>query len=193
MSIFKFKKINNKKGFTLVEMLVAVALFTLVASFSIGAGVSIFYANRKARSSKTVVDNLNLSLENISRIIRFSSNYYCGVSANPESKYDGSNCDAVSVKFIDKGVTKRIVYSLYVNAQGRGTIQRSDNGGVSYTNITSPDTNIQQLKFYVFNTLVADAQPYVVAVIKGYVGERSTSQSSFSIETAISQRVLDII
>ena len=178
------KIFNKNRGFTLVEMIIAITLFTLIATFSIGAVLSIFDANRRAQSSKTVVDNLNLAIENMTRVVRFGSNYYCGISSNKNST---RNCSgggtSLSVTF--KG--NRIIYKLNGN-----TIQESDGGG-SYTDITSPETVIEYLRFYVFGSSNADTeQPYVIAVIKGYSGNKSTAQSKFSIQTLMSQRDLDL-
>jgi prepilin-type N-terminal cleavage/methylation domain-containing protein len=178
-------KLKVNKGFTLVEMLIAVSLFVVVATISIGAILSVFDANRKAQSSKTVVDNLDLSVENMARAVRFGSSYYCGISSNISAVNDCSTGgDAVSVTFNGN----RIIYKLNGTA-----IQKSEDGGSNYTGITSSDTVIQYLKFYVFGTNVSDTnQPYVVVVIKGYVGSKPTTQTVFSIETLMSQRTLDL-
>ena len=179
-------KLKINKGFTLVEILVAVALFTVIASFSTGAVLSIFDANNRARASKTVVDNLNLAIEDMVRTVRFGNNFHCGNSGNlasPTNCPDSSGSDLLDVTF--KGDV--IVYRLNGTA-----IQKSSDGGSNYTDITSPETSIDYLRFYVFNSQSSDnKQPYVVAVIKGHSGNKITAQSSFSIETTISQRVLD--
>ena len=184
---WKLKISAKQGGFTLVEMLVAVGLFVLIVSFSLGALLSIFDANRKAQSSKTVVDNLNLTIENMVRTIHFGSNYYCGVSPDPDDTNDCSGGDdAVSVTFNGD----RVVYDL------SGTsIRKSYNGGSSYTTITAPEAVIEHLKFYVFESSNFDAnQPYIVVVIKGYVGNsnKPSTQIVFSLETLISPRALDI-
>lgn len=188
--IFKFKK---NAGFTLVEMLIAVALFVTVVAISIGAVLTVFDANRKAQASKTVVDNLNLSIENMARVVRFGSHYHCDTNINANFSNPPSPADCLNggpllaVNF--KGNT--IVYRLNGTA-----IERSDNGGSSYTAITAPETVIQHLRFYVdgANESPSLEQPYVVAVIKGYVGSagKPTAQSQFSIQTMMSQRELDI-
>ena len=176
-----------KKGFTLVELIIAVTLFTVIASFSIGSVLSIFDAHRRAQSTKTVVDNLNLSIESMARNVRFGENYYCGINSNASST---NNClgggEALSVTF--KG--SRIIYRW--NGTINDPIQKSENGGSSYSDITSPDTKIQYLRFYVLDAETGGEQPYVIAVIKGYVGNKATTQSSFTIQTLMSQRQLDI-
>jgi len=115
--------------------------------------------------------------------VRFGSNYYCGISSNENSV---SNCSGGGNSFSVTFDGSRIIYRL-----SGTTIQRSDNGG-SYTDITSPETVIQYLRFYVFGSDTSDSiQPYVIVVIKGYVGNKPTTQSIFSIETLMSQRKLD--
>lgn len=172
-------------GFTLVELIVAVSLFALVASISLGAVVSIFDANRRAQSAKSVVDNLNLAIENMARTVRFGSRYHCSSGTYTVPADCSSGATILAVLF--NGNT--VVYRLSGTA-----LERSDNGGSTYMKITAPEAKIQYLRFYVLGTGTGSntAQPYVVAVIKGYVGKKPTAQSMFSIETMMSQRKLDL-
>jgi len=193
MRIFNFLRqltdsiFNKKRGFTLVELLIAVSLFVVVTIISIGAVLSIFDANKRAQFSKTVVDNLNFSIENMARTVRFGSYYYCGISPDLFGINDcPTGGDSLSVTFNDN----RIIYKW--NGTTNDPIQKSDDGGSVYTNITAPEAKIQYLKFYVLGSSTSDTnQPYVVAVIKGYVGNKPTTQSVFSVETLMSQRALD--
>lgn len=173
-------------GFTLVELLIAVSLFVVIVTISIGAILSVVDANKKAQNSKTVVDNLNYAVENMTRTVRFGDDYHCGSGGSLSTPQNCPNGDSLlAVNF--EGST--IVYRL-----NGAAIQVSYNGGGAYSNITSPETVVQYAKFYVFGASDSPSleQPYVVAVIKGYVGTRPTSQTVFSIETLMSQRELDI-
>lgn len=171
-----------------MEMLIAVGLFIVIVTFALGAILTIFDANRKAQTSKTAVDNFNFGIENMTRVVQFGGFYYCGVSNNITAV---GNCSsggtALSVTF--KG--NRVIYRF-----NNGAIERSDDGGASYRSITSLDTKVEYLRFYVLGAGTSGTneyeQPRVVVVIKGYVGERPTSQTTFSLQTVISQRELDI-
>lgn len=74
----------NKKslGFTLVEMMVAVSIFSVVALVVTGAVITANEINRKAQAIKLAIDNLNFALENMSLKIRQGSDFYCLHSFN---------------------------------------------------------------------------------------------------------------
>src|SRR3989338_4304258 len=66
------------RGFTLVETIVATALFTVVMLIAVGSLLSIVSVNRKAQALHLVMNNLNVALDGMVRAIRTGSNYYCG-------------------------------------------------------------------------------------------------------------------
>ncbi|MBU0722958.1 type II secretion system GspH family protein, partial [Patescibacteria group bacterium] len=57
------QKQNYLTGFTLVEMIVSLGLFTVILFISMQALLSMVDANHKAQSLRAAMDNLNLSLE----------------------------------------------------------------------------------------------------------------------------------
>ena len=189
---FQFSIFNSSsKGFTLVELIIAVALFTLVAFISIGAILTIFDANKRAQSSKTVVDNLNFAIEDMIRTVRFGDEYYCDSDPNGipfASQPPPVNCSLggsrIAVNFNDNTIVYRWRGGI------NDPIEKSDDGGSNYTAITAPETKIEYLNFFVFGAGISE-QPYMIVVIKGYSGNKSTTQSKFSIETLMSQRNLD--
>jgi hypothetical protein len=71
---------------------------------------------------------------------------------------------------------------------------RAMNGAAAYA-LTSPDVNIQTLSFFVFGSASYASgdlsQPRVIVLIKGYVAGANMTDSSFTLETTISQRRLD--
>jgi type II secretory pathway pseudopilin PulG len=179
---------SKQRGFTLVEMLIAVSLFIVIVTISLGALLSVFDANKKNQSSKTISDNLNFAIDDITRSVRFGTNYYCGISSGLTSVNNcSSGGSAVSATF----ESKRIIYSW--GGTENSPIMKSSDGGLNYLAITAPEVKIQHLKFYVFGSDSSDInQPYVIAVIKGYIGNKPTTRSVFSIQTLMSQRKLDI-
>ena len=60
----------NKKGFTLIELMVSITIFSIVMLISVGALLSIIDANRKDQSLKSVMKTATSSLGAFSSIGR---------------------------------------------------------------------------------------------------------------------------
>jgi len=57
------KNIKTSRGFTLLEMIVAIGIFTIVMLMATSALVTIIGANRKVQSQQVAINNLNFALE----------------------------------------------------------------------------------------------------------------------------------
>lgn len=68
---------HSNNGFTLLEMIVAVGVFAMLASLSVGSLLMLTGAQRKAASLQSIQDNLRFALEAMSKDIRFGDQYYC--------------------------------------------------------------------------------------------------------------------
>jgi len=182
-SKFKIQNSKFKCGFTLIEMVVAVSLFTVVVIISTGALMTIINANRKARSMQTVMDNLNFAMENMSRNLRTGYSYECGGSQGncPNGKdnivFIDQNGDSVEYEFLE--------------SDGLGSITISKNG-VTPKSITSSEVDIDGLLFYVTGLDSSDKkQPLVTISISGTAGVKEETKTAFDIQTTISQRKID--
>ncbi|MEK9153872.1 MAG: type II secretion system protein [Patescibacteria group bacterium] len=189
---------QNQKGFTLVEMIVAVALFSVVMLVSVGALLALVGANRKAQALQSVMNNLNIALDGMVRSVRMGSEYHCGAGAvtvpqNCEGDtrlafkpFCGNSCDPAN----------RSVYVFDTDGSycGQGRLCKSVNSGANYYSITAPEVIINSMKFYVIGTDRSDTiQPKVVIEVKGTAGAKTIKTiTSFSIQATAVQRVLDI-
>ena len=170
----------------------SISLFIVVMTISMGSIVSIFDANRKAESLKTVMDNLNFSIESMTREMRFGKNYHCEDSmANLPPYTTPKNCVTQSelVSFLsNEGL--QIVY------RKNGTqIEKSTDGGITYIGVSAPEVSIQSLAFYVLGAGIAPAnfsQPKILIKIRGTAGLKPKTKTDFTIQTLVSQRFLDI-
>ncbi len=99
MSIFNK---NNNKGFTLIEMVVSLGIFSVVAVIALGALVKIISANRKAQSLQSSLTNLNFAVESITRELRVGRAFHCDGAASPAGvgHYNGT-VDESSVDYFD--------------------------------------------------------------------------------------------
>src|SRR5680860_1604453 len=83
------KRLNNKKsGFTLIEIMVAVSIFVIVAFIVTSTLLVILDASRRANKIRLIVDNINFSLDSMSFKIKFGKNYTLNTSNNTFSFFD---------------------------------------------------------------------------------------------------------
>lgn len=195
----KYYSTKKKNGFTLVELLIAIAVFSVVVTFSLGSVVAILNAGRKARSLASVMTNLNSTIEVMSREITFGTHYHCVLPnetvtfpPGPQNCSGSPNAAQPEIAF----VTSDGVNTLY--KQAGSAIQKSTDGGATWIAVTAPEVNIQSLQFYVFGSYAEDssapdeAQPRVIVVVRGTAGVKASVQSNFVLQTMLSQRVLDL-
>lgn len=180
-------------GFTLIELLVSVGLFTVVMTISVGTLLALINANQKAQSLKSVVNNLNFGLDSMLRTIRTGRVYNCMTGQSildtlPSGVANCANGKSGLVLTDDHG--NRLAYK-YDNVSKR-IYRRDIASGTTWIALTAPEVVIEDMLFYVTGTGVGDTlQPTVTVNIRGHMGLKESTDSSFNIETSVTQRVLD--
>ncbi len=167
-----------ERGFTLVEILVALALFITVMTIGLGSVINVLEANRKSDSLKSVMTNLNFALEVMSRDIKFGDSYSCSIStcSSGDTSIYFRNSDGINVRY----------------RLNNSRIEKSVDNGATYQIITAPNIVVQDMRFYIFGYNTGDgAQPRVLISIRGYSGTKPSIQTTFVVQTTVSQRVLD--
>jgi len=185
MNIFTKKVSRKEGGFSLIEIMVAMSIFMVVMVISSGSIISIFGANQKSKSLRSVMDNLNISMEGMTRNIRFGTNYHCGLSTPVTEPADCGGGDSTIHLLTEDG--RQVKYWLLGNRIMR-TINSEDSP------VTSSDVTITRLTFFVFgsNPLPNTSQARVIIVINGEVGIKEETKSRFSLQTTVSQREIDL-
>jgi prepilin-type N-terminal cleavage/methylation domain-containing protein len=177
---------KSSAGFTIVEMLVAVALFSMVMLMAIAAMISMIDANSKARSVKAAVDNLSFATDEMARDIRLGSRYKCGSSSSTmvldpggsaqDCTYQNSSGgdylgfrdrygNAMFYRFKDSGVSEKCILRKVTNSNLSGAgYPDGDPGSCAspssgYERITPPDVIINKIRFYVYNAQAAISGP----------------------------------
>ena len=198
-----------KKGFTLIEMLVSVGIFTVVMVVALGALLAVSESDRKAQTIKSVTNNLGFALEGISRTIRTGIDYSC------DSWTPGSDCTSGSggalITFQDIN-GEEVGYQRSTNAtlcgqsvdRGVGCIVRSRDGGSNWEPITAPEVVIEQLAFFLLGSSRSDdTQPRVTISMRGFMpitggatvrsdcNTTGITCSTFDIQTTVTQRLYD--
>jgi prepilin-type N-terminal cleavage/methylation domain-containing protein len=196
------------KGFTLIEMLVSVAIFSTVMTMALGALLALSVADRKAETLKSGIDNLTFALDSMSRSIRTGQNYHCGaggVATTPQDCYASGIGNTYLTFLASNGVQ---TYYQLDNAQDGtslcgqtllpyGCIERKLGAGGAWIPITSPDLVILSTGylFKVVGSLPSSTgdtvQPKVVITVSATVPVSATQNTAVHMQTAVTQRIYD--
>jgi type II secretory pathway pseudopilin PulG len=209
MMFFPQKKIIQKStdigGFTLVELMVAVTLFTATFIAISGSFLSIIDAYKKVTSERVNVDNLSFAVESMVRGLKTGTAFHCGAGGVGIGLPQDCPFGNTYLAFKD-ATSDQIVYQFVPcpNVDPLcGRVQRSDDGGASFYPLTDIPTitQITTLKFYVVgNTPLAlpdptgdVEQPKVIILMKGQVGSDPRRLSTFDLQTIVTQRKPDLL
>lgn len=67
----------NQRGFTLIEMIVALGLFSVVTTITTGAMLMLVATNQKFHFEQSIMTNLSFAVDSMTREMRTGFNYYC--------------------------------------------------------------------------------------------------------------------
>lgn len=181
-------------GFTLVEMMVSVALFSVVLVVTLGTIMTIVDSNKKARSLMSVMNNLNFAVDSMTRSLKAGTE----VTASP-SLING-NCvstrqiDYANVTAANPFARRWVTYCLRETGDvGRITrkVGTDINQNGTEVDLTSPDVDIDYLTFTVWGSALG-SQPRILIKMEGTVKITEKIKSNFTIQTTVSQRQLNI-
>lgn len=196
----KDKRHSHNKGFTLVEILVAISIFSVVVISTIGAFLKMVDVNKKIQSVRNAMDNANLAMETMARNIRLGTNYACtssigGFSRGEPAPRDCSTGGTVIAFEGQRGQVGNEFDQIYYQLNPTtGQIERTINNQT--VPITSPDVIIQKLEFFVDGSQSVQSgnrvQPRVRIIVVGKTNlQKNDLNFNFSFQTLASQRLLD--
>jgi prepilin-type N-terminal cleavage/methylation domain-containing protein len=187
-----YKKTDLGKGYSLIEVLVAIAIFSIVMIVAVGALVSIIDLNRKARTQKQALNNLNSAIESMTRTIRDGVEYHCASDSTP-ADYGNNFTDPLpaqpcplgaNVFVFNAGVTRT---AYFVSG---GQVFRFKSGGGGPIAMTAPDVVVEDLTFRTIEYNSVIEQPNVRITISGRAGASDpATETLFTLQTTVSQRL----
>ncbi len=147
---------HSSRGYSLIELIVALGLFSFVMTIATGGYLIMLSVNRNAQAITTGVNSLSYALESMTRTIRTGSDYTCNGGV--------TDCNEGST-FKVKAITDiYVTYGSFVDAQGNGVITQND------IPLTDSSINVTSLTFYATGMTDADAiQANVIISITGRV------------------------
>lgn len=201
------KKTTQQSGFTLIEVMIASALFVVIMVLGIGGLLSVYKTYQINRGMREIVDNMNTVMEDMSRNIRLGRDFTCQVPDTldtiPGIDPDRADCPSKGYTLFFKGqeadiadTSDRIVYSFRADLGNyqSGVIMKSRDAGGSYAQVTTPGVVIDMTRsgFVVIGTSPTDsAQPLILIKIVGSFTYKDVT-IPFNIQTTVTSRDLDL-
>lgn len=130
---------SQKKGFTLIEIMVAVSIFVIVAFIVTSTLLAILDASRRANKIRLIVDNMNFALDSMTIKMKFGTDYIIGDNDS-------------SIDFFDRDLSNICYKKVDEEIEGvtNGSIQKCV-GGCGFSgdciSITTNEINVTKLKF----------------------------------------------
>ena len=148
-------KMNQNKGFTLIEIVVATGIFSLVSVIAVGAFLISLESQQAIVAQKTVAENVRFALEFSSRQMRFAKSDEAGSCAGAGIFFaDGGN----SIRFLNSNET---CVSITLDGE-RIVYQEGATSAIDLTNVS--DVRVTSLNF-ILNE--AGQQPRVTMIVEG--------------------------
>ncbi len=170
------------RGYTLLELIVAVGIFSLVMLAATGAYIALINVDRQARAVNDVVTNLSFAVDTMGREIRTGTDYKCGNLSGASA-----NCS-----------TPRSSFG-FVDSSGRTVLYSQEGGQIIATidGVTSPLTDpritVETLSFYVRGVGTGDdMQPQATVAIYGTIDTGHGNSTSLSVQVGATQRLLEL-
>ncbi len=177
------------KGFTLVELLIAVTVFTAISTTAFGIMASLIHKQERVMNMHTLTENSSYALEYIQRAVRMAQKDDGGCITSGENyAHSGGNS---TIQFLDyESFCHRFSLS---SGQIQETISTDDTAGNlgSATAFTSDKIDVTSLVFNLNGESGADSiQPRVT--IEFEANSKYFSDVQINIQSTASQRNLDL-
>ncbi len=182
----------KQRGFTLIEIIVATAIFTMVATIAIGALTSLNNTSREARAMRVVMDNANSAMDAMARTIRMGIRFDCG-STGPGNvaiqRYCPYPTPDTKLRFYGPGGLSSSMQEIQFrfNATSSSVERMLANSG-TWERMTAPEVQVTSLKFYVRGASPLDADQPIVTMIMTGIAHVSTTARNFTVQTSITPR-----
>ena len=188
---------KTNRGFSLIEMLVSVGLFSVVMLIATSSLLALVDANRKAQALQSVMNNLNTAVDGMVRSLRMGTTFHCKLIGDHSLPQSCPNGDPTIVFEAIKGIPgfanlgDQHIYR-YDSVAKR--IFKSQNNDTTSFSLTAPEVQIDSATFYVVGAEPGDnIQPKIVIVVRGTAGaDRVKTRTTFNIQATAVQRVIDI-
>ncbi len=134
-----FKKGGARGGFTLIEVVVSMAIFTLIIGGVVMFSVNAIKASTKSQAMQETMDNARYAIDNLAKKVRSSSNVVVTDEGKSLFFIDNLTVTKYCYKFIlgDDGLSKMKMMSMKLEVGGAQNLILNRN---EYNNVTGCDS-----------------------------------------------------
>jgi len=213
-------KIKWEKGFTLIEMIVSLAIFSIIVTMSVGSLLALIATNQKLQSEQSVMTNLTFALDSMTREIRTGTAFVCagvnnvnssvgslgkifdsGTAHNDMDKTKILDCTPHSVdveweyqgvSFLEAGdsITGSTADRIMYYFDRQAQTIMRKVGNDGPQSVVSSGLVIQDADFIVTGSTIGDNLQPTVTIFIS--AQEVGSEKSYQLETTVTQRILDI-
>jgi len=175
---------RKNKGFTLVEMMVAVAILAIVVTVASTIFVLAIQAQRQSLAYQELLDQTSYVIEYMSRALRMAKKDITGICTGTAKLNYATSIDAAGRQCLDFKNYKEECQHFCL--EGTKIVEKKT-GLVN--DLTSPDLNVNSFTI----TLTGETQDdYLQPLVFIFLNIEGKEQTKIQIQTSISQRNLDI-
>lgn len=187
---------NKEKGYSLIEVLAAIGIFSIAVAIATSFFVSSLRNQSRALSIRETIDNASHVMEYVSRALRMAKKDLNSSCITERSNYENPGGDD-SVRFLsyDSFEDKYICREFYLDGD-RLKEKKSDDETATFItdlHLTSDDLKINKVKFKLLGETQSDDQQPRVTLLLEMERDDVSDSSKIIIQTTISQRNLDIL
>jgi type II secretory pathway pseudopilin PulG len=198
---------KTKGGYTIIETMIAISVFLVIVMEGMGALLNANLLHQKAQNLRSIVDNLNFTMDDMSRNLRTGYNFQCYDSshqtlslATTSAGFPRSCASGWAIVFEYAG-GNTATYGIPATADqwayyiSGGKIFKSTDGAQTFYQLTPDEVTITDASS--FSVLGAEPppgdsqQPFVTIRLVGNITLKGVV-TPFSLQTSVSQRLIDI-
>jgi prepilin-type N-terminal cleavage/methylation domain-containing protein len=185
----------KNRGFTLVEIMVAISIFAIVAVITVGALITLNTINKQAQAIKLAMDNLNFAVDSMTFQMKQGWLFECrdlsGPTVSLSEGFGSWDCPSgengivfTSPKFTtSSSPAKRVAYKF---ESGKiYSCSGPEGGSCDFTQITNGDLGIEALTFIVTNSDAGSQLANISLYGTARVGQQT---QGFAIQTSVAER-----
>lgn len=183
------KAIKDKKGFTLIEVLISTALFVVIITMAMNVFKLVIQSQQSAIATQNVEESLKYFLEVTSKEIRMAKRNTGGLCGLPAADVYKVESTINGDRLIFKNYHGQCVsYELAKMADGTNRFMIVRDGQVNYY-ITPAKINVDELHFSVRpESDQLGSQPTVTMELVAHALGQNISKSTMRIQTTLSSR-----